>query len=204
MSVKSESKQVSALLLSTASVRHAASKENRHIKRVIGLDPALSFGWAYWDVRETDRPLVSHSGTWKLEVPAKVKHGRDGYRFSQARAELEKLVVPECVIFYEKAVRHIGTAAAHSAGGYYAIIRSVAYDNCVNALPAAVGTVKKYATGSGSATKPEMIASVNEYLRLSGSPISRSAGEGPYAPIGPKEDDRADAFAVLMWGVSQL
>ena len=170
--------------------------ENRYLRRVIGLDPALSFGWAYWDICETDYPLVSHSGTWSLDVPLKVKHGRDGYRFSQARAELEKLIVPECVIYYEKASRHLGVAAAHSAGGYYAIIRSVAYDNCINAKTAAVGTVKKFATGMGNATKREMITGVNEYLRLSGAEES--------SLFTDKEDDRADAFSVMMWGVAQL
>ena len=88
----------------------------RPLSRIIGLDPALSFGWAWLDPRKG--PDVSQSGAWSLNVSTKVKTSPEGYKFTKAYELIESLIskVGQTVIYYEKAARHIGTAAAHAAG----------------------------------------------------------------------------------------
>lgn len=161
--------------------------------RIIGLDPAQSFGWAWLD--PTKGPRIDQSGTWKLKVSAKVNASPGGYKFSQAYKLITALISSDgqTVIYYEKAERHLGTAAAHAAGGYYAIIQAVGYDNCVPTYPVSVTALKKYATGSGRADKSEMIDAANkEWCALSGTTIDAT------------EDDRADALWVAAWGLEQL
>lgn len=177
------------------SVGSLAQRYTGPIVRLIGLDPAESFGWAYWDIRGADSTpmlVAANSGTWKLTPPKVAKTAKGGYRYSQVYDRLERLIVRDTVVFYEKAMRHAGTAAAHAAGGYYAVIQQCCYNNVAQARTAPVKTVKKFATDNGNASKDDMVAAVNSILSVDEKPLSGT------------EHDRADAIAVMCWGLSQL
>lgn len=166
--------------------------------RIVGLDPAQSFGWAWFDVKTG--PRIDQSGTWKLKVGSSVKASPGGYKFSQAYKLITGLISPDgqTVIYYEKAARHVGTAAAHAAGGYYAMIQAVGYDNCVHTHAVSVGSVKKFATGKGNADKAMMIETANEEWGV----LSGAQAAGSH--IAHNEDDRADALWVAAYGLKSL
>lgn len=66
----------------------------------------------------------------------------------------------ESEIFFEDVVAHLGTDAAHMFGGFRAILYLVCQQKIVGATGIPVGTIKKKATGKGSATKEKMVESV--------------------------------------------
>lgn len=78
-------------------------------------------------------------------------------------------------IFYEEVKRHMGTAAAHAYGAYKAFL----YTACIDAgydIPTGlhVGTIKKEATGSGNATKEQMICAAHDTF---GTPLTLDDNE---------------------------
>ncbi len=183
-------------------VKHSAKqvapwwKQQIEPTRIIGLDPAQSFGWAWLTPKEG--PRISQSGVWKLNVSSKVTTSPGGFKFSQAYKLIQALLSPDghTVIYYEKAESHRGAYAAHAAGGYYAVIQTVGYDNCVPTHPVPVTALKKFATGSGNADKGAMIEAANR--RFDGL-----SGSDAHTCVGLTEDDRADALWVAAWGLNR-
>ena len=79
-----------------------------------------------------------------------------GQRFTDFGGWLERQPIPDLVV-YEHVARHVGTRAAHVYGGLLAILLDWC---CVNQIPVTrqhVMTIKKHATGSGKASKIDMI-----------------------------------------------
>lgn len=90
------------------------------------------------------------------------------------------------VIYYEKVHRHQGTDAAHMYGGYEAILLMWATMHGLRVVPVGVGTIKKYITGKGNASKEQVIAAINQ----SGYPYVT-------------DDNEADALALLHYAMKQ-
>jgi Holliday junction resolvasome RuvABC endonuclease subunit len=88
------------------------------------------------------------------------------------------------MILFEEVRRHVGVDAAHAYGGFMAHLtawcesRSVAYEG----VP--VGTIKKFITGKGNASKQKVIDAVS---RLG---------------YQPSDDNEADALALLHWAMA--
>lgn len=62
------------------------------------------------------------------------------------------------LVAYEDVRGHKGTLAAHAYGAYKYTLTAKCESLGIECVPVAVGTLKKFATGSGRATKATMIA----------------------------------------------
>lgn len=92
------------------------------------------------------------SGTWGLK-PGRYDGG--GMRFVKFRARLEELykASPFELVFYEEVRRHAGTDAAHVYGGFMGHLTEWCETHKVPYEGVPVGTIKKFWTGNGSASK---------------------------------------------------
>lgn len=85
------------------------------------------------------------------------------------------------LIVFEEVRAHRAVDAAHSYGGFLAILHLTALEEKIEYKGVPVGTIKKFATGSGNAGKPEMIkAAVNLFPK-----------------INVIDDNHADALCIL-------
>lgn len=146
----------------------------------LALDLGTATGYAY--VASTPKMFPEYakilSGTWSLK-PGKFDGG--GMRGVKFLAFLDGLPPMDRVVF-EAVRRHNGTDAAHVYGGLMMTLQTW----CENQTPpipyegVPVGTIKKFATGKGNASKDEMIAAVKAKGYLC------------------KDDNEADAVALLL------
>jgi hypothetical protein len=90
------------------------------------------------------------------------------------------------MMFFERVYAHKGVEAAHIYGAFMYILAMVCEGLKVECVDLNVGTIKKFATGKGNATKEEMIAA------------ARSCG------FNPVDDNEADALAILFVGLHGL
>jgi crossover junction endodeoxyribonuclease RuvC len=124
--------------------------------RILAIDPGLSCGWALYQKGVGAESMVS--GVWNLSGP-----GGDGLRFVRLADHMKhQLVVLTsakggAVVAYEDVRRHLGTLAAHVYGGIIATVQSTCETFEVPYIGIPVGTVKKLATGSGRASKEQML-----------------------------------------------
>lgn len=118
------------------------------------------------------------SGVWDL------KGGRfsgGGMRFVHFKARLNEIraAFPISRVVFEEVRRHRGTDAAHIYGGLLAIITEWCEDNSIPYEGVPVGTIKKHWTGSGNASKEQMLAECAE------------------REISVADDNEADAIALF-------
>ncbi len=88
-------------------------------------------------------------------------------------------------IVFEAVASHKGSIAAHVYGGFMATVQTFGDNNGVPYEGVHVGTIKKFATGRGNASKQEVIDCM------------KSIG------FNPKDDNEADALALLYWRMNQ-
>jgi Holliday junction resolvasome RuvABC endonuclease subunit len=89
-------------------------------------------------------------------------------------------------VYFERVYAHSGTAAAHLYGYFMHALAAMCEANDIECTGIPVGTIKKFATGSGKATKDDMIA------------FAKARG------YNPLDDNAADALAVLFAGLTAL
>jgi Holliday junction resolvasome RuvABC endonuclease subunit len=160
---------------------------------ILALDPATACGWA------ADFGGTIRSGCWKL--------GRE-HRWLELYRKLETIweIEPVTVVAIEDVASHgrgeerevnclchqqqhkvklqsQNVIASHIYGGLVAMIEFWADFRGVRVEKVAVGTLKKFATGSGRATKEDMVAWAK--LRWKDQSI--------------KDDNQADALHILDW-----
>ncbi len=146
------------------------------MKVVLALDLGTKTGWAMHD------PVHLFSGTQNF---AQGKFAGGGQRFvAFEKWLLAKLEFADQVVF-EAVRRHIGTDAAHIYGGMLAILTKCCEQASIPYEGVPVGTIKKHATGRGNAKKPEMIAAM----------VAKGHA--------PKDDNEADALALLYYALEQ-
>lgn len=135
--------------------------------RILGIDPGTSCGYAI-----AHNGDVVASGVWDLSAR---RHEGGGMRFLRLKTYLREILAEGIdAVAYEEVRSHtrffagrasFATDAAHIYGGIVAIISSTCEGwtapNCVKVpipyrgIP--VGTIKKFATGRGNASKEEML-----------------------------------------------
>jgi len=88
-------------------------------------------------------------------------------------------------IVYEAVRRHNGTIAGQTYGGFMATLQIFGNHHKIPYEGVPVGTIKKFSTGNGNASKLDMINAME--------------GKGHH----PKDDNEADALALLYWRIEQ-
>ncbi len=147
----------------------------------IGLDLGNTFGVATWCGQSTPSAYfvtIAKSGDmqrWRL--------------FEEYLITAVLPCKPPKKVYYEMVMRHIGVHAAHAYGGFLAAMHTAIYRKYDGqALPEVKGlsvtAVKKFWTGSGAATKVDM--------------INAAKARG----YDVKNDNAVDALAVLSYGLS--
>jgi Holliday junction resolvasome RuvABC endonuclease subunit len=124
------------------------------------------------------------SGTQKL------RHSKNasGLRFLDFRRWLIETIETRsiCNVFFERVYGHKGTDAAQVYGGFMYILAAVCEEMRIKCTGFPVGTIKKFMTGKGNATKDEMIAA------------ARSRG------FDPVDDNEADALGILFLALKTI
>jgi hypothetical protein len=128
-------------------------------KTIITLDLGTKTGWA---IKRESSSLIT-SGVMDF-TPSRYDGG--GMRFVRFRAWLRMLEFddPLEAIYFEEVRAHAGTDAAHIYGGFLAHLTEWC-ESRPSPLPyqgVPVGTIKKFATGKGNASKQEVIAAMIE------------------------------------------
>ena len=145
---------------------------------ILALDLGTRTGFAYEGKK--------HSASGFYDTKLKNPEGA-GMRFLRFRRWLDTFMniepVTEC--YFEEVKRHNGTLAAQVYGGYRAELMSWCEENDVPYEGVGVGTIKKFATGKGNASKDAMIL---EACLDSGRNI--------------KDDNEADAYWILQYALS--
>jgi len=127
------------------------------LKVILAIDPGTRCGYviggAVW--RSAD--------TWNLKPN---RHEGGGMRFLRLRRYLSEIFAttatrPDLVV-YEEVRRHLGTDAAHIYGGIVAVISGVCEEHDCPYMGVPVGTIKRFATGKGNASKDAMLSAVRE------------------------------------------
>jgi len=147
-------------------------------RTLLAIDLGTTTGWA---LRSTEGLITSGTVSFR---PSRYDGGGMRYlRFQNWLAEMDRLSGPIATIFYEEVRRHAGTDAAHVFGGLLATLTAWAEMRGVPYQGVPVGTIKKHATGKGTASKAAMIAA------------AKAKG------FSPADDNEADATAILLWAI---
>ena len=143
---------------------------------ILALDLGTTTGWA---LRFGDGGTTSGTMTFK---PGRFEGGGMRYlRFTDWLVQIAMHAHGLRRVVFEEVRRHAGTDASHVYGGFLATLTSWCEEHEVPYEGVPVGTIKRYATGKGSANKAAMI----EAIRARG-----------YLPA---DDNEADAIALLLW-----
>ena len=144
------------------------------------LDLGLHTGWASFNVKtqSVDSGAVNLNKCRKFY--GKGVHFELFFNFLNEKIE-ELKCNGEAEVFFEDVAAHLGTDAAHMFGGFRAILYLVCQQKMVGVTGIPVGTIKKMATGKGSAKKEKMIEAVI------------NAGYSVY------DHNQADALAMLLF-----
>ncbi len=149
----------------------------------MALDPATACGFAV-GYRNADGGFQGMSGEWDLRRNKHDAWAMTPIKLKQKLTEIHK-VLPFEHLGYEAARRHLGTDAAHLAGAFYAAIQEWCLENNVPFEGIPVGSLKKFWTGKGNASKDEMIAAAQK------------------RGFNPATDNEADALAGWHWLMAQ-
>ena len=145
---------------------------------VLALDLGQNTGWA---LRQPNGLVTSGTNGFK---PGRFEGGgMSMLRFTTWLGELHLSAGPLAIVYFEEVRAHKGTAAAHTYGAFLGQVTAWCERHHVPYQGVPVGTIKKHATGRGSASKAEVIAA----MRIQG--------------FHPADDNEADALAILQWAL---
>jgi Holliday junction resolvasome RuvABC endonuclease subunit len=140
--------------------------------KLLALDLGTATGWA---VGEVDRKPV-----YGTEGFALGRFDGGGMRFLRFQRWLEEVLQGVDQLAYEEVRRHLGTDAAHVYGGLQAILTKECELRAIPYQAVPVGTIKRFATGRGNASKQDMLAAITARGYL------------------PLDDNAADAIALWL------
>ena len=144
----------------------------RKMSATLSLDLATQTGWAY----EANGLISSGSVGFQLK-----KKDKPGVRFMKFRSWLREnveIIKPDLIV-YEEVMRWSSGAAAKCYCGLLAILQTECEAKGIEYRGVHVGTIKKFATGNGGASKEQMIEA------------ARARG------FDPEDDNAADAIHLL-------
>ena len=119
------------------------------------------------------------SGVWDFKNRRFEGGGMRYLRFRKALDEIHE-ATPLATVVFEEVRSHMGVDAAHAYGGFMAHLTAWCEEQAVPYQGVPVGTIKKYATGKGNASKEKMIE------------VARRAG------YEPEDDNEADALMLAL------
>jgi Holliday junction resolvasome RuvABC endonuclease subunit len=126
------------------------------MKRILAIDPGTQCGWSLFDERTVT------GGTWDLSAR---RHEGGGMRYVHFKRHLREIGRVDLVA-YEEVRRHMGVDAAHVYGGLIAHLGAWCEENDIPYTAVPVGTIKKFATGNGNASKEAMIEACAKKLKI--------------------------------------
>lgn len=157
------------------------SDKEKKMRDFLGLDLGTHCGWARGQ-KAQGKVAYTH-GTFDLSVTRFDSPSLRGVKLKRAIEPL--LIAGVEIVYFEQVMRHKGVAAAHVYGGLLSAMQEICeqYDVPVEGLH--VGTIKKFATKKGNASKTAM---VDAAIR---------------AGHTVQTEDEADAIWVLRCGMSR-
>ena len=152
-------------------------KNNFEVEQaILAVDLGTTTGWAL----KNEYGITSGSMSFK---PTRFEGG--GMRYLHFQRWLSDL--PQVsVVYFEEVRRHLGVDAAHAYGGFLGTLTTWCEMNKIPYEGIPVGTIKRFITGKGNASKLEVI----ERIKALG-----------YRPI---DDNEADALALIHLAVESL
>ena len=142
--------------------------------------------------------LGTHTG-WALRLGARIESGvqtfdvkrgeSPGMRYIRFRRWLDTMTLtamPGIDLLVYEAPHQRGGAATEVAAGFSTRVQEQAAELRIEHTAVHTGTLKKYATGSGAAKKPAMIAAVCRRWKV------------------VKDDNEADAIALLYYALEEI
>ncbi len=154
---------------------------------ILALDLGTKCGYSVHKPELSNPTRGNLSGVWNFAASRFDSHGQKFVGFKNALHEMFLMEDIKFVV-YEEVRAHIAVDAAHSYGGFLAILQSVCLEHKVEYKGVPVGTIKKYATGKGNAKKPDMIVAAS---RL-------------FPSINVIDDNHADALCLLSWATKNI
>ncbi len=150
--------------------------------RILGLDLGTKTGWACnygYEVKQSALSGVQDFSLKRGESP-----GMRYLRFRSWLAEIWGLERPTLIV-YEQA-HHRGGAATQVLNGLVSHLQAFCAEKNIDHTPVHSATLKKFATGSGRASKADMVKAMQKRWNWDGT-----------------SDDEADALAVLAWAIEE-
>ena len=142
---------------------------------MLALDLGTTTGWAV----STDGHITSGTECFNHD-----RYSGGGMRFLRFRKWLDEIKALNYgldEVYFEEVRRHVGTDASHVYGGFMAHLTAWCEQDGIPYEGVPVGTIKKFMTGNGSASKDMMM----EAIRQKGH--------------APQDHNEADALALLYY-----
>jgi len=147
---------------------------------LLTLDLGSTTGWAI-----SNRSGRILSGTAQFK-PRRFEGGGMRYlRFERWLNETLSVTGGISAVYFEEVRRHLGTDAAHAYGGFLGCLTAWCEQHEIPYEGIPVGTIKKFITGKGNASKAEMIAAAQKHGHT------------------PEDDNEADALALIHYAREQ-
>lgn len=148
-------------------------------RTILALDLGSRTGWAV-----LPRSGRIASGVTEFRPGRFEGAGMAFLRFEKFLADLNRDAGPFDAVVFEEVRAHAGTLAAQVYGGFLAHLTAWCERKAAPYLGVPVGTIKRHVTGKGNAPKEDVIRAV------------RARG------FLPKDDNEADALALLAWAIA--
>lgn len=146
---------------------------------VLALDLGTTTGWAVYAHPQITSGVTSFAGD---------RYSGGGMRFLRFRKWLDEMKALNNglqEVYFEEVRRHVGTDASHVYGGFMAHLTAWCEQEGIPYEGVPVGTIKKFMTGNGSASKEKVMQAVRE----KGHTVT--------------DHNEADALALLYWRLNQ-
>jgi Holliday junction resolvasome RuvABC endonuclease subunit len=128
---------------------------------ILCLDLGTKTGWSM-SRSNTDNSLEFDYGTKNFSTQRWEGGGKRYLRFEEWLDEIKRTYERIDDVFFEQVVMHSGTAPAHVYGGFLATLTMWCEKHHIRYEGVPVGTIKKYITGKGNASKEMVIDAVKQ------------------------------------------
>ena len=161
-----------------------ATMIEKNMTSLLALDLGTTTGWAVYRSGHLYLEFAQGHITSGVMSFACDRYSGGGMRFLRFRKWLDEIKALNNAIgevYFEEVRRHVGTDASHVYGGFMAHLTTWCEQEGIPYEGVPVGTIKKFMTGNGSASKEKMIEAIREKGHV------------------PQDNNEADALALLYW-----